>query len=58
MICMAELFFQIRCINLSDLNSSLHSVAKTQTEVGTVAGETVEEEDSSDPWKKLKDFAG
>ncbi|XP_004306395.1 PREDICTED: chaperone protein DnaJ-like [Fragaria vesca subsp. vesca] len=33
-------------------------VAKTQTEVGTVADETVEEEDSSDPWKKLKDFAG
>ncbi|KAM5578721.1 hypothetical protein ABKV19_008837 [Rosa sericea] len=33
-------------------------VANTQTEVGTVADETVEEDDQSDPWKKLKDFAG
>ncbi|PRQ50602.1 putative transcription factor C2H2 family [Rosa chinensis] len=33
-------------------------VANTQTDVGTVADETVEEDDQSDPWKKLKDFAG
>ncbi|PRQ50562.1 hypothetical protein RchiOBHm_Chr2g0134621 [Rosa chinensis] len=25
--------------------------------MGTVADETVEEDDQSDPWKKLKDFA-
>ncbi|KAK9923098.1 hypothetical protein M0R45_031532 [Rubus argutus] len=32
-------------------------VANTETEVGTVSDETTEG-DQSDPWKKLKDFAG
>ncbi|XP_050381713.1 LOW QUALITY PROTEIN: uncharacterized protein LOC126798715 [Argentina anserina] len=43
--------------NRSRTRPKSQPVAKTQPEVATVADETVEE-NQSDPWKKLKDFAG